>query len=590
MSIYPTRVPNEYRPGAPILFVGESPGEDEIKAGSPFVGVAGQKLMQVCESVGITRQQASFANLCQYRPYGNKFEVLFNNGSLAPELIQGIGELYHWIRANKPTLIVPLGNYPMYFLTGKGTKKNGKITGISAFRGSILTSIIEGATDVKTICTFHPSAIAHKPTDYPVFQADLQRIANDSRFKELRLPEREFIIDPRGAELANVTDELCEEAHLAVDIESVKGSGHILCVGFSPRPDKAVCIASHQDPSIFNSISRILASPAKKTFHFGTFDTNVLGNAGYEINNYYWDTLTAQHILNPELPKSLDFLASIYTRQPYYKASGRGEIPKDQKSWGSKTDKFKLYEYNCKDAACTTEIRIVQEAEIAALSDAMQELFWFEMEEIEIAVHISNAGMPIDTERRAYFREALLTKWYKMQALVDMICGSHVNVNSPKLKDLVYGKFGLPTRRKRGGGVTTDEDAIIATLGYVKGYIDKLKRAESIAEWNVKYAVLKAILEIRGLRKLLSTYINNKISADNHFRSTWKVSGPETARWACEMHYDGTGGNAQTFPRGIIEVPANIIAAAKSLEQELNDGSGEDEAEEDDDEGEQQAA
>jgi uracil-DNA glycosylase family 4 len=590
MTVYKIRVPNEYRPRAPILFVGESPGEEEEIKGSPFIGVAGQKLTQTCERVGISREMASYANLCQYRPAGNKFEILFNNGQLHDRLLEGLGELYHWIRENKPTLIVPLGNYPMFFLTGKGTKKNGKITGISAYRGSILTSIVSGAEDVKCIPTFHPSAITHKPTDYPVFLADMDRVAGDSKFRELRLPEREFIIDPRGAELANITDELCESEHLSVDIESVKGSGHIICVGFSPRPNLAVCIANHQDPSINHSIGRILAGPSKKTFQFGTFDTTVLQNAGFTINNYYWDTLVAQHILNPELPRSLDFLTSIYTRQPYYKASGRGEIPKDQKSWGSKTDKQKLYEYNCKDAAVTTEIRIAQEVEIAALSTEMQELFKFELEEIEIAVHISEAGLPIDVERRAYFRDALFTKWYRLQAIVDAVCGQHVNVNSPKLKDLVYGKFGLPARRKRGGGVTTDEDAIIATLTFIKGKLDSLKRADAIAEWNLKYAVLKAILEIRGLRKLLSTYINNKISADNCFRSTWKVAGPETGRWACEQYYDGTGGNAQTFPRGIIEVPERMIAAAKSLEQELEHGSSEDEAESDYDGDEQQAA
>jgi hypothetical protein len=69
--------------------------------------------------------------------------------------------------------------------------------------------------------------------------------------------------------------------------------------------------------------------------------------------------------------------------------------------------------------------------------------------------------------------------------------------------------------------------------------------------------VLKLILEIRGLRKMLSSYINPKISEDNRARSTYKLS-TETGRWAAEKFVDQTGFNAQTMPRGYIVVPDDI--------------------------------
>jgi hypothetical protein len=119
-------------------------------------------------------------------------------------------------------------------------------------------------------------------------------------------------------------------------------SKHIFVSGFSPSPDVGVCIV----PSHFEgerAIERILESDAAKIFQFGTFDTLQLTTTGMSINDpkacssfdvpYYWDTLIAQHSLAPELPRSLEYLTSIYTREPYYKTEGRGTIPDDAKGW-----------------------------------------------------------------------------------------------------------------------------------------------------------------------------------------------------------------------------------------------------------------
>jgi DNA polymerase I-like protein with 3'-5' exonuclease and polymerase domains len=170
----------------------------------------------------------------------------------------------------------------------------------------------------------------------------------------------------------------------------------------------------------------------------------------------------------------------------------------------------------------------------------------------------------------------LYHRWWKLQALMETLSGKPVNVRSPKLKDLLYGDFKLPTRRNRGGGITTDEDAIVSLLTYCTDYITGLKQASTITDWKRKLLVLKAILEIRGLRQLLSNYIKNEISDDNRIRSIYKFAATETGRSACEGYVDGTGNNAQTFPRGIVEIPDGIEGqevvpiAASELEEEVD--------------------
>jgi uracil-DNA glycosylase len=542
MTISSTRVSNEGKLGARIMIIGEAPGADEEQERRPFVGVSGQLLITTLLRAGVMREEVYLANLSQYRPQGNKFEELLNS----PELEQGKKEIIEYITIYKPNVICAAGAQALEFLTGK--------KGIFAWRGSILQTTF--APHTKVIPTFHPAAVVRDWTLNPIFDTDIKRVVSDSAFSELKLPEREFVIDPQGLELEHYTQLLCEAERISVDIESVKASTHILCVGFSPAPNLGVCIPYKDAPHIQNSINRILTSNGRKIFHFGTFDTEMLHLNGHETNNYFWDTLTAAHALNAELPRGLDFLTSIYTREPYYKASGRAEIPGDQKQWGSKIDKEKLWIYNCKDVCVTSEIQIAQEAELTDLNDIR--IFKHEMSLIEVGQSMSRNGLLCDIERRAIFEKALYHRWWKLQALMETLSGKPVNVRSPKLKDLLYGDFKLPTRRNRGGGITTDEDAIVSLLTYCTDYITGLKQANAISDWKRKLLVLKAILEIRGLRQLLSNYIKNEISYDNRIRSIYKFAATETGRSACEGYVDGTGNNAQTFPRGIVEIPDDL--------------------------------
>lgn len=547
-----TFVPNEGPDGAKILIIGESPGETEEFQKRPFVGEAGQLLRSTLARHGISDDDVKYANLSNYRPLKNDFKLLIGK----PQLEEGVSWIANYIETHRPTLIVPLGANPLSVLLGKPRK-------ITPWRGSILSYETASGDKVKVIPTFHPSAVLRDRPLLPIFDGDIARIAEDSNFRELRLPERRFIIDPRGYELQECVELLINSPKFSVDIESVKSSTHILCVGFAPSPDLGICIVHRGDGEVQNAISKILSSQAKKVFHFGTFDTEMLHLNGYETTNYWWDTLTAAHVLNAELPRGLDFLTSTYTREPYYKDSGRGEIPSDQKSWGSKIDKEKLWIYNCRDVCTTIEIQLAQELELTDENDLR--IFHHEMEMIEVGQCMSRQGMLCDVERRALFEKALTYRWFKLQSMMELLLGHQfdifqvVNVRSPKLKDLLYNQLKLPARKNRDGSLTTDEDAIVSLIGYTLDYLNSLKQQKAINDWRVKLMVLKTILEIRGLRQLLSNYIKAPISADNRFRSIYKFANTETGRAACEGYVDGTGVNSQTFPRGNVVIPGDLM-------------------------------
>jgi uracil-DNA glycosylase family 4 len=531
-----------------LWFVGEAPGESEDIALKPFVGASGDILNGILLRYGLSRDDVYVTNLCPYRPFANKFENCLGT----PELAAGVDKIKHDLKLHKPNVVVALGRWAFQVLSGKAKAS------ISSWRGSIV-STREGVsgTDIKLIGSYHPASVLRDGTQYPVLDWDIRRAVSESRVPTFDIPRRNFVIDPRGVELELIVEELSNADSISVDIETTMGAGHLLCVGFAADPMRPICIVNHNDPQINSAIQRILDSPAKKIFHFGTFDTTVLRLMGFTINNYWWDTLIGQHVLFPELPRSLDFLTSIYTKEPYYKASGRAELPKDQKAWSSRTNRDALYIYNCRDAAVTLEIQREQDKEF---SDNDRRVFEFEMAELEMAQHISEAGLLVDFETRDKLSYSLYYEWALYQKALDMLVGMEVNVSSPKLKKILYDDLGLPKRYKKGPKGNTvlavDEDAIVANISHCKTHINKLVRAGAIAQWEHKLTILKLILKIRGVRKLLSTYVDIKFSPDGRARGLYKVANTETGRWAAEKFIDDTGTNPQTIPRLTLDLVA----------------------------------
>ena len=599
MNYYPTYVPDEGPLDAKILFVGEAPGEEEVTQGRPFVGTAGQLLTDTLNRAGLQRSDVRLANLCHYRPYMNKFENIKNEDVVA----QGVRELYDYIREHRPNVIVPLGNWPLHYITGLAKFNNKKqISGIAKWRGSIVSCLIN--EDIKVIPTYHPSYVARDRSQYPIFNLDIKRIASDSTTPDKNYTIREYVTDPRGVQLEEWVERLCKAEYLAIDIETKKKSSTILCVGFAPSSTLGVCIVpTHYAGRV--AIERILQSQSKKIFQFGSFDYEQLfALNGYQISDpqseaigqpYWWDTLIAAHIWAPELPRSLEFLGSIYTREPYYKKAGRANIPDDNKGWDEKFDRQALYEYNAKDCCVTYEVFEKQQEEIA--KHGSRHLFNFEMRAVGVAGHISRSGMPIDKSRLEMIKEVLLYKWHRKQMGLDGLVGRAVNVNSnPIVTKVLYDKefLGLPVRRNRNGGVTADEDAIVSLISYCKDKLNSVSRPDAVSGWTEKLAICKAILEIRGIRKMLSTYINAKLSPDGRLRSTYKVGGTETGRWSAIKFVDGTGLNSQTMPRNPVEVPDDVyekaMQALKDEEiikaQELMNELIEKEDDEDDDDSE----
>src|ERR1019366_3112538 len=111
-----------------IAFVGEAPGEDEVREGRPFVGFSGRLLWEEASKAGIVRDACFIGNICQHHPPKNKLTAFSWTG---PEITGGIAQLEHDLKIYEPHLVVLLGNAPL-----KWAGKVSKLAGITLWRGS----------------------------------------------------------------------------------------------------------------------------------------------------------------------------------------------------------------------------------------------------------------------------------------------------------------------------------------------------------------------------------------------------------------------------------------------------------------------
>jgi uracil-DNA glycosylase family 4 len=572
------RVPNQYVKGSKIVLIGESPGQDEEDNRQPFVGVSGQLLLQTLGKFGVTRNEVSLLNLCQYRPFGNKFDILEEDLDGKRKLFAGVKEVKEYISTHKPNVVGLLGEKPLNYIAGK--------YGIGRYRGSILPA---ANSTIKTVAIRHPTFIQRNEEEYPIFETDIKRLVGEADSPALNYTKRDYHIVSGGLELIDWWQKLSQKKLLACDIENLKPTINkkkpeksrpldMLCVGFAYDKHNAVVFPWNMETKPV--IKSLLENPdIHIIFHYGMHDANVLYLFGIDVANYSHDTLVMQNSLEPEMPRSLDFLTSIYTREPYYKQEGRGDLPEDSKVWAVKTDRNKVYVYNGKDCCCTYEIaeRLLEEIE---KDESAKKTYQHKMDCVPIALDMSRTGMCVDLELRETFKQSLLHKWAGKQQILNAIAGRSVNVES-KTKDmpwLLYEKLKLPVRRNRNTGITTDEDALISLMTFCTEKIKGLVQEKAIAEWEIKLEACRLIQEIRGVRKMLSTYIEAKLSDDNKLRSTYKVANTEMDRWAAEMWVDKTGLNGQTFPRGYITV-VEKLEPLPSLDEMLKQLESEEENE-----------
>jgi uracil-DNA glycosylase len=348
-------VPPQYPQHFPtrIAFIGEAPSHEEIEKGAPLVGPSGRIFNSMLRTANLDRSEFlitnvfsekipdnNIANWCSPKDVAHAggyddLPPIGPAGYLKPEYRFHLDNLASVIADTKPTVIVPMGSIALWAFTGS--------TAISANRGSILPAS-KIAPARKLVPTYHPSFVIKQWKFFTVVVADFIKAYRESEFSEIRLPKKEFLIEPTFEELDYYYPRLVSSDLLSVDIET--GWGQITNIGFAPsagfavnipfvdlrRPDKSYFRSSHDEARALRYVKSILEHPVPKLGqNFGGYDFYwLLDKYGMAPRNFIHDTRLLHHALYPELPKDLEFMGASYTQQGAWKSWGRRSDKRDE--------------------------------------------------------------------------------------------------------------------------------------------------------------------------------------------------------------------------------------------------------------------
>lgn len=152
-----TIVFGEGNPRAELMLVGEAPGADEDIQGRPFVGRAGQLLMQMIRAISFERQDVYIANVLKCRPP--------NNRPPEPDEVQMCSPfLWKQISIIKPKIVLALGVHAAQMLIASKSSIG------------LLRSRVYEMPFGKVIATYHPSFLLRSPQMKPAAWEDLKLV------------------------------------------------------------------------------------------------------------------------------------------------------------------------------------------------------------------------------------------------------------------------------------------------------------------------------------------------------------------------------------------------------------------------------
>lgn len=220
------------------------------------------------------------------------------------------------------------------------------------------------------------------------------------------------------------------------------------------------------------------------------YDMMVLKNYGMRVKGQLFDTMIAHYVIQPELPHGMDYLAEIYLHyKTIHITELIGEKGKGQKNMRDLSP-AEVYRYACEDADVTLKLKNILEKEL--IEKEADKLFYeIEMPLVPVLAYMEYNGVRIDTASLKETSELFTARMNELEEEIHRLAGVEFNIASPKqVGEILFDRLKIidkPRKTKTGQYITSEE---------------------VLEELQHKHPIVEKILQHRGLKKLLGTYVN----------------------------------------------------------------------------------
>lgn len=285
---------------------------------------------------------------------------------------------------------------------------------------------------------------------------------------------------------------------LSLDTETTSTSAinaELVGFSFSVEEKKAFYVSVPENreeaQKVVETFRPIFENP--KTLKVGQnikYDIEVLANYGVQVQGPLFDTMVAHYLIQPELHHNMDYMAETLLN---YKTITIDQLigpkGKGQKSMRdlSPTD---VYKYAAEDADITLRLKNVLEPKLKEYG--VEDLFYnVEMPLIYVLSEMERNGVVLDTESLKETSTIFTARMNEIEHRIYELAGHSFNISSPRqVGDVLFGEMKIvdkPKKTKTGQYVTSEEE------------LQKLAG---------KNEIVQKILDYRGLKKLIGTYID----------------------------------------------------------------------------------
>ena len=327
---------------------------------------------------------------------------------------------------------------------------------------------------------------------------DPTTLVENQNLKALNPKEVDYQLIDTEEKMSKIIEQLLTAKILALDTETTGTEpmmADLVGMSFSDAENRAYYVPVPSDfekaKEIVQAFKPVLENEA--TMKVGQnikYDMIMLHHYGVEVKGPLFDTMLAHYVLQPELRHNMDYLAEIYLQ---YKTIHIDELigakGKNQKNMRDLTP-IDIYMYACEDADVTLKLKNVLEKELK--KENVEKLFYeIEMPLVPVLVNIETNGVLLDTEALKQTSVLYNQRINEIEQNIYQLAGQQFNISSPKqVGDILFKDLKLvekPKKTKTGQYVTSEE--VLESLRH-------------------KHPIVEKILEYRGLKKLLSTYID----------------------------------------------------------------------------------
>jgi DNA polymerase-1 len=226
----------------------------------------------------------------------------------------------------------------------------------------------------------------------------------------------------------------------------------------------------------------------KKVCQNGKFDISVLRSQGIEVENFYFDTMLASYIIDPDQKHGMDELSQKYLK---YKPIPLSDLI------GAKKDPTKIFdvdlntlaEYAAEDADITYRLYDILSKELE--KDNLKKVAYeIEFPLAPVLENMEREGITVDKTALNLFSDELMVLLVDYTASIYKAAGREFNINSPQqLQKILFDELNLATGKKTKTGFSTDAHSLEALKG--------------------EHEIIDLILDYRQISKLKSTYADS---------------------------------------------------------------------------------